>query len=176
MPAKRLLSQFDESADSFALAGPGRHLTVSRSTGASSSISSPSWSEVRAIARRRLARHWRKYQLPAEGSKVVSVQLSGLEVYTRYSVWVRAMGTQGETSGLGGVLSFTTLEESPGGPPLNVRASAVSNTAVEVSWEQPNRSNGRIEVSNKCYLTGILVKRLILLVRKETLCPGITDV
>ncbi|KAL4659549.1 phosphatidylinositol phosphatase PTPRQ-like isoform X3 [Arapaima gigas] len=73
-----------------------------------------------------------------------SAHLEDLRSYTQYSVAVQASTTLGTGNQTSDILTFTTLEDVPGGPVLNLKVIIFSSTTVEVSWDPPFEPNGRV--------------------------------
>ncbi|UYV70833.1 hypothetical protein LAZ67_8000776 [Cordylochernes scorpioides] len=73
-------------------------------------------------------------------------QLRGLGPAKAYVCRVRAENQLG-LGDFSDPISFTTTEEVPGGPPLDVRAEAVDSTTIRVTWRPPARElwNGAIK-------------------------------
>ncbi|XP_051929770.1 protein tyrosine phosphatase receptor type Fa isoform X4 [Hippocampus zosterae] len=94
-----------------------------------------------ALAREDAQRH----QVLAIGADVRSFVLEGLEKWTEYTVWVRALTDVGPGPASPPV-SVRTQEDVPGAPPRKVEADAVNATAVRVSWKPPLsiRQNGHV--------------------------------
>lgn len=59
---------------------------------------------------------------------------------------IASIGIVGLEGSLGGFVVYVLACSVPGAPPMNVTATAVSPTAVRVSWQPPpaERANGRI--------------------------------
>ena len=62
--------------------------------------------------------------------------LRGLKPVTYYTVRVFAINNLGRSEP-SEVMKFRTDEEAPGGPPLNIRAVALSSRSIKVSWKPP---------------------------------------
>ncbi|XP_019740009.1 protein tyrosine phosphatase receptor type Fa [Hippocampus comes] len=94
-----------------------------------------------ALAREDAQRH----QVLAIGADVRSFVLEGLEKWTEYTVWVRALTDVGPGPASPPV-RVRTQEDVPGAPPRKVEADAVNATAVRVSWKPPLsiRQNGHV--------------------------------
>ncbi|VDO00274.1 unnamed protein product [Rodentolepis nana] len=80
------------------------------------------------------------------GSLKVKFHLTGLKPYTNYTIWCRSVGVNGDVSPSTKPFHFVTEQEAPSSPPLKIQASAISNAAVSVTWEQPLQTNGPITV------------------------------
>ena len=63
--------------------------------------------------------------------------VSGLRPWTVYHLRVLAENQLGKSKE-GKVLQFVTNGEKPGGPPKNVRLTAISSTALELTWDDPD--------------------------------------
>uniref|UniRef100_A0A5K3F4M5 protein-tyrosine-phosphatase n=1 Tax=Mesocestoides corti TaxID=53468 RepID=A0A5K3F4M5_MESCO len=85
------------------------------------------------------------------GLKEVKCQLTGLKPYTNYTAWCRSIGANGDVSTSTQPIHLTTDQAAPSSSPLNVQASAISNVAVSVSWDQPLHSNGPITMYRVYY-------------------------
>ncbi|XP_061680646.1 protein tyrosine phosphatase receptor type Fa isoform X3 [Syngnathoides biaculeatus] len=95
----------------------------------------------RALAEEDAQRH----QVTGVGPDVRSFVLEGLEKWTEYSVWVRALTDVGPGPESPPAVA-RTREDVPGAPPRKVEADAVNSTAVRVSWKPPPspQHNGHI--------------------------------
>ncbi|XP_023220992.1 Down syndrome cell adhesion molecule-like protein Dscam2 isoform X2 [Centruroides sculpturatus] len=71
--------------------------------------------------------------------------ISGLQPATYYILRVLAENAIGK-SNLSKIITTSTDEEVPGGPPLRIKASPTGPNSIKVSWEPPNKSlwNGNI--------------------------------
>jgi hypothetical protein len=69
-------------------------------------------------------------------------ELTGLSKFTNYTVQVLAF-TNGGDGVLSEVLTATTEQDIPG-PPSSVKALAMSDDSILVSWQYPGEPNGRV--------------------------------
>ena len=69
-------------------------------------------------------------------------ELTGLKKYTNYSVQVLAFTNGGD--GVKSEVYTTTTEQDIPGPPSSVKALAMSEDSILVSWQLPNEPNGKI--------------------------------
>ncbi|XP_061538925.1 protein tyrosine phosphatase receptor type Fa isoform X1 [Phycodurus eques] len=86
-----------------------------------------------------------RHQVTAIGADVHSFVLEGLEKWTEYSVWVRALTDVGPGPE-SPPARVRTQEDVPGAPPRKVEADAVNSTAARVSWKPPLslKQNGQV--------------------------------
>jgi len=75
-------------------------------------------------------------------SAETKVEIHGLKKYTNYSMQVLAF-TNGGDGVRSGVQTTTTYEDIPGAP-QSVKALAMTESSILVSWQEPQEPNGRI--------------------------------
>ncbi|XP_018621246.2 phosphatidylinositol phosphatase PTPRQ-like isoform X2 [Scleropages formosus] len=88
--------------------------------------------------------YWNSTHQLSLNTTTTSARLESLHSYTLYSVAVQASTSLGTGSQTSEVLNFTTLEDVPGGPVLNLMILNFSATALLVSWDPPVEPNGRV--------------------------------
>ncbi|XP_046857058.1 receptor-type tyrosine-protein phosphatase S-like isoform X7 [Xenia sp. Carnegie-2017] len=85
-----------------------------------------------------------------EATLIKPYKLENLIPYTMYLINV----TAGNSEGFGGSItaSFTTAEDVPEGPPLNVNIFAISSSSLSVTWKPPDiaKRNGKIVSYTAC--------------------------
>ncbi|XP_026562780.1 receptor-type tyrosine-protein phosphatase F isoform X2 [Pseudonaja textilis] len=86
-----------------------------------------------------------KHVVEGIGHEHSSWEISNLEKWTEYKVWVRAhtdVGPGPESI----PVSVRTDEDVPGAPPRKVEVESVNSTAIRVSWKSPisNKQHGQI--------------------------------
>nr|XP_027200228.1 Down syndrome cell adhesion molecule-like protein Dscam2 isoform X2 [Dermatophagoides pteronyssinus] len=67
-----------------------------------------------------------------------SVSLNGLQPVTTYQVRIIAINDLGQSEP-SDVMFVQTDEETPGGPPLHLKAIALTSTSIKVSWKTPRK-------------------------------------
>ena len=66
------------------------------------------------------------------------VTLNGLQPVTTYQVRIIAINDLGQSEP-SDVMFVQTDEETPGGPPLHLKAVALTSTSIKVSWKTPRK-------------------------------------
>ncbi|UXI20602.1 Brain-specific angiogenesis inhibitor 1 [Sarcoptes scabiei] len=79
--------------------------------------------------------HFRNLTLVASEN---SVNLNGLQPITTYQIRIIAVNELGQSEP-SDVIYAQTDEETPGGPPLHLKAIALSSTSIKVSWKTPRK-------------------------------------
>ena len=85
---------------------------------------------------------WREARLAHPGT--TSHTLTGLEVYTQYLISIRVVNPEGE--GPDTIVVVMTDEGAPSSP-RNVKILSVQSSSLQLSWWEPARPNGVIQVS-----------------------------
>ncbi|OTF69966.1 hypothetical protein BLA29_007323, partial [Euroglyphus maynei] len=67
-----------------------------------------------------------------------SVTLNGLQPVTTYQIRIIAINDLGQSE-QSDVLFVQTDEETPGGPPLHLKAIPLTSTSIKVSWKTPRK-------------------------------------
>ncbi|XP_048863793.1 LOW QUALITY PROTEIN: phosphatidylinositol phosphatase PTPRQ-like [Brienomyrus brachyistius] len=85
------------------------------------------------------ATHWMNLSTPS-----TSVTLQHLRKYANYSVVAYASTSLGDGNQSSEVLRFTTAEDVPDGPVLNLTVLSVTPTSAVVEWDPPLEPNGMV--------------------------------
>eukprot|EP00794_Sanderia_malayensis_P007839 gene7839-8688_t len=80
--------------------------------------------------------------LSVDGSKR-NAMLTGLRKYTKYTIWVSSKTAVGEGPPSNKFELFTD-EDVPEGAPRDIRAYAINDSAISVTWNEPIEKSGRI--------------------------------
>ncbi|CAB3981686.1 Receptor-type tyrosine- phosphatase delta, partial [Paramuricea clavata] len=157
------------------------HFTVTNIKSRSAEIS---WPDLKDHERFGVSRFWIKVKkenspiLNIFTGKVNKYKINNLTPYTTYEISVAA----GNDYGFGeeSNTSFSTSEEAPSGPPLNIRTTSRSASSLSFAWDPPHttKQNGIIisytacvshSENEPCFLTFITSKRRWLVVNLSPL-------
>ncbi|KAI2811059.1 hypothetical protein BLOT_002229 [Blomia tropicalis] len=67
-----------------------------------------------------------------------SISISGLQPVTAYQVRMFAVNNLGRSES-SDILTVQTSEETPGGPPLHIKAMPLSSTSIKINWKPPRK-------------------------------------
>ncbi|CAB4010486.1 Down syndrome cell adhesion molecule Dscam2, partial [Paramuricea clavata] len=129
------------------------NLTVTSIKSRSAEIS---WLDPENRADKVLSKFWIKMKkensliLNTATDKVNKYKLDNLTPYTTYEISVAAGNQNGFGKGI--ITSFLTSEESPSGPPLNIKTTSRSASPLSFTWDPPekDKQNGFIISYTAC--------------------------
>ncbi len=81
--------------------------------------------------------------------ETTTATISGLEPYSSYKVYVRATNIAGNSSVVGDTVM--TAEIAPSGPPRDIRSTAITNTTLSSSWDQPECGSRKSLITQYSY-------------------------